>query len=180
MSFFALIDWEARSRKLPYLIIGGYAVIAHGYPRLTFDYDFAIERSRQSEWLACLGALGYVVHHDGGAFLQLSSNQHAEPVDLMLLNDSTFTKLFASSVEKPAGGALVRFPSVEHLIALKVHALQHTHTRRFMKDFQDVVELVLRNKINLADTSIQDMFTKYGNHELYEKVRRACADDTQL
>ena len=98
----------------------------------------------------------------------------------MLLNDSTFTKLFASSVEKSAGGVLVRFPCVEHLIALKVHALQHTHTRRFLKDFQDVVELVLRNKINLADSSIQDMFTKYGNNELYEKVRRACADDAQF
>jgi hypothetical protein len=175
MNFFATIEREASSRKLPYLVIGGYAVIAHGYPRLTFDFDLAVERTRQADWLSCVAALGYTVHHDGGAFLQLRSSQHSWEVDLMLLNDDTFQKLFHGSVEKLAGGVTVRFPSVEHLIALKVHALKHTHTRRFLKDFQDVVELVLRNKINLADPAMRDIFTRYGSDELYEKIQRTCA-----
>lgn len=176
MNFFNTIDREAGLRKLPYMVIGGYAVVAHGYPRLTFDFDLAIERARQTDWLACVAALGYAVLHDGGAFLQLRSTRHSWALDLMLLNDETFSKLYAASVEKMAGGVPVRFPSVEHLIALKVHALQHTRTRRFLKDFQDVIELVLRNKINLADPAMRDIFMRYGNNELYEKVRRACAN----
>jgi len=174
MNFFTIIEREASSRKLPYLVIGGYAVIAHGYPRLTFDFDLAIERTRRTEWLACVAALGYAVQHDGGTFLQLRSDQHSWEVDLMLLNEDTFRKLFKASVEMATGGVQVRFPSVEHLIALKVHALKNTRTRRFLKDFQDVVELVMRNKINLADPAMRDIFMRYGDNELYEKIQRAC------
>jgi hypothetical protein len=176
MNFFTTIDREAGLRKLPYMVIGGYAVIAHGYPRLTFDYDLAVERTRQADWLAGVATLGYTVFHDGGTFLQLRSTRHSWALDLMLLNDQTFSKLYAASVEKITSGVPVRYPSVEHLIALKVHALQHTHTRRFFKDFQDVIELVLRNKINLADPAMRDIFQRYGNNELYEKIRRACAE----
>ena len=150
MSFFTVIDKEAKARGLPYLLIGGYAVIAHGFPRLTFDVDLAIERARKSEWLQCAAALGYSVHHDGGAFLQLGSKEHDWPLDFMLLNDSTFAKLSATSVERTIDGVTVRIPSVLHLIALKIHALNHTRTRRFLKDFEDVTELIQRDKIDLA------------------------------
>lgn len=177
MDFFAVIDQAAKNARLPYLVIGGYAVIAHGYPRLTFDFDLAIEKARQREWLECVAALGYAVHHDGGAFLQLSSTPSAWPLDFMLLEDGTFQKLFAASETKPMGKTKVRVPRVEHLIALKVHALNHSRTRRFLKDFQDVIELVLRNKIDLASPEIHEIFRRYGTSELYEKVRTACAKE---
>ena len=95
----------------------------------------------------------------------------------MLLSDSTFSKLSAASVERDVGGVKIRVPSVQNLIALKVHALNHTRTRRFLKDFQDVIELVLRNKIDLAEPDIRDIFSRYGTDDLYEKVRRACHTD---
>ena len=180
MSFFAVIDHEASARALPYLVIGGYAVIAHGYPRLTFDLDLAIERSRQSAWLEATATLGYSVHHDGGAFLQLSSHQFSWPLDFMLLNDATFSKLLSASVARSIGDVTLRVPCVEHLIALKVHALNHTRTRRFLKDFQDVTELVQRNKIELAAPEIREIFKRYGTSELYEKVRRACTGDGRI
>jgi predicted nucleotidyltransferase len=95
----------------------------------------------------------------------------------MLLNDSTFEKLFAASVTKSMGETKVRVPCVEHLVALKVHALKHARTRRFLKDFQDVTELVLRNRIDLASAEIHEIFQRYGTPELYEKVRSACAKE---
>src|SRR5436305_4287831 len=107
MSFFEVIDHEAKARGLPYLVIGGYAVIAHGFPRLTFDFDLAIEKQRRTEWLQCVSALGYAVHHDGGAFLQLSSGKHSWPLDFMLLNESTFAKLSGSAVERTIDGTNV-------------------------------------------------------------------------
>jgi hypothetical protein len=180
MTFFTVIDQAARASHLSYLVIGGYAVIAHGYPRLTFDFDLAVERERRREWLECVAALGYGVHHDGGNFLQLASEQHAWPLDLMLLNESTFSKLIRASVTRNIGETSIRIPSVEHLLALKFHALKHTHARRFLKDFQDVTDLIIRNRIDLAAPEIREIFQRYGPPDLYEKVRRACADDANL
>ena len=177
MNFFAVIEQAASAARLPYLVIGGYAVIAHGYPRLTFDFDLAIERARQREWLECVAGLGYSVDHDGGAFLQLTSRSHAWPLDFMLLNDSTFAKLFTASVARTIGDTTIRVPCVEHLIALKVHALNHAHARRFLKDFQDATELVLRNRIDLASAEIREIFQRYGTPDLYEKVRNACTKE---
>jgi hypothetical protein len=48
---------------LPYLVIGGYAVAAHGYSRLTFDIDILVRRVDKEVWherclkagLRCIG-----------------------------------------------------------------------------------------------------------------------------
>jgi predicted nucleotidyltransferase len=174
VNLIATIDKEAKARGLPYLIVGGYAVIAHGYPRVTFDLDLAIRRSQQEEWLRLVQRLGYSVFHDGGAFLQLTSPEERWPLDLMLLNDGTFEKLHGQAVAQDIGEVRVPIVSLLHLIALKVHALKNTRTHRFLKDFQDVTELVTRNKINLASPELQEIFERYGTPELYGKISRAC------
>jgi hypothetical protein len=155
MSLFAIIDREAKARGLEYLVIGGYAVIAHGYPRLTFDLDIAIERTQQEEWLQLAGSLGYVLHHDGGAFLQLTSEEQRWPLDLMLVNESTFAKLTNAAVERDFEKVRVPVVSLLHLVAMKVHAMKNTRTRRFLKNFQDVMELIARNRIDLATPSFE-------------------------
>ncbi len=178
MNFFTIIEREASSRKLPYLVIGGYAVIAHGYPRLTFDFDLAVERTKEAAWLECAAALGYTTKQHHGSFLQLVSACEQWPLDLMLLNEQTFSKMFQSSesrrVGESAGGGVARVPCVAHLIALKVHALHHGHAGRFLKDFEDVIELVQRNKIDLSGAEMQETFRRYGTPELHDKIRRRC------
>ncbi len=56
--------------SLPYAIMGGIAVRAHGLPRPTFDVDFtlAIPRSRLLELFEAIESLGYTVpdHHARG------------------------------------------------------------------------------------------------------------------
>jgi hypothetical protein len=174
VDFFATLDDAAKSRGLPYLIIGGYAVIAHGFARLTFDFDIAVERARQADWIECTRSMGYSVAHDGGAFLQLIADKQLLPLDLMLLNPSTFAKLSSAAVQKKIAGRSFPVVSLLHLLALKVHALNHTRTRRFLKDFEDITELVSRNKIDLESPELREIFQKYGTTELYDKVRRAC------
>ena len=43
--------------------------------------------------------------------------------------------------------ARMRIPSLDHLIALKLHALKHTRAHRFLKDFQDLEGLLVINNI---------------------------------
>ena len=92
----------------------------------------------------------------------------------MLVNSHTFTVIMMAAVEMDIYGHRMLVPSLEHLIALKVHALKHSHIGRFMKDFQDVENLIRVNGLDLRSENIRQLFLKYGNVELYEKVIRAC------
>jgi hypothetical protein len=47
----------AAERKLPFLLIGGNAVILPGYPRNTIDIDFLVPAARRSQWLDAMHAL---------------------------------------------------------------------------------------------------------------------------
>ena len=49
--------------------------------------------------------------------------------------------------------------------------------RRFLKVFQEMIELAVRNKIDLSEPGIRDIFSRCGTADLYEKVRRACLAD---
>lgn len=56
--------------RLPYAIMGGIAVRAHGLPRPTFDVDFvlAVPRARLADLFTALKEAGYTVpdHYHGG------------------------------------------------------------------------------------------------------------------
>ena len=63
--------------------------------------------------------------------------------------------------------------SLEHLIALKLHVLKQARLHRFLKDFQDVVELVRINHLDLHSDAMRALFIRYGTAELHEKITRA-------
>jgi predicted nucleotidyltransferase len=91
----------------------------------------------------------------------------------MLVNEATFDRMLTSSQEINFGAVAVRIPSLQHLIALKLHVLKQGLEHRMLGDLDDVVQLVLANRIDLDQQEWKETFEKYGHHELYEKVRRA-------
>ena len=58
---------------LPYLVIGGYAVVAHGYSRTTIDIDLLVRRTDKLTWhdrclkmgLRCIGQSHAFAQYDG-------------------------------------------------------------------------------------------------------------------
>ena len=178
MGLFQKINLEARKRDLPFLVIGGLAVNFHGYSRDTADLDLLIQHDAREPWLSLFAELAYSVDRDEGAFMQLSPpTQGAWPVDLMMVREPTFRPIFDHGKEVEMYGARLLIPTLEHLLALKLHALKHTHAGRFLKDFLDVENLVKVNKVDLRLENVRQMFLKYGNLELYEKVSRACSNE---
>jgi hypothetical protein len=176
VNFFETIDTETHKCNLRFLVIGGLAINLYGYSRETADLDFLTCRDDRDEWLKLLGQLGYKVFSDGGNFIQLSSAvQTAWPVDLMLVQKKTFQPMFAASREIDLYGRLSRIPSLEHLIALKLHALKNTRMHRFLKDFLDVENLIRINGLDMKSKNVRQLFAKYGTMELYEKVSNALA-----
>ncbi|HXE41462.1 MAG TPA: hypothetical protein VN516_00455 [Candidatus Baltobacteraceae bacterium] len=178
MNFFETIDAETRKRKLQFLVIGGHAVNLYGYSRETADLDFLICADNRAEWLKLFSQLDYKIFNDGGNFLQLASDgKSAWPIDLMLVQEKTFKPMFAVSREIDLYGIISRIPSLEHLIALKLHVLKNTRLHRFLKDFLDVENLIRINGLDIKSEKIRQLFIKYGTIELYEKVSATLASE---
>ena len=175
MNIFQSIERAAKERGLNFVVIGGFAVIKHGYGRLTADFDLLVQRESLEGWHALLSDLGYDVAQERETFRQYAAREGTGwPVDLMLVSETTFQGIWAAAKPASIHGAQLPLVSLEHLLSLKLHALKHSRLRRFLKDFDDVIQLVVVNKIDLRSPAIRDLFLKYGNADLYEKICRAC------
>jgi Uncharacterised nucleotidyltransferase len=171
MNLFAWLDETARAQGLSFLIIGGHAVNAHGFARVTQDLDLLIRAAEVEKWLAALKAVGYEVVHDGGKFLQLSdSAKGGSPLDLMLVNEQTFSQMKAASKEAQIQKFPFLIPCLDHLLALKMHALKHGPSRRGYKDLVDVLSLIDANEIDVRSDKFRSLCDKYGDAKIYERI----------
>ena len=93
------------------------------------------------------------------------------PVDLMLVNSRTFEKLSAGATVSEVDGQQIRYPSLLHLIALKLHALRHGLEHRRARDLGDVVELMMINQLNLAAPEFQEILERYGTPAITAELR---------
>lgn len=170
-----IIGASSKNSELPFLVIGGLAVIAHGYPRDTVDLDYLVRRSDREAWIRALVCQGYGLAHEHENFAQFTSEPGGTDVDLMFVNDSTFDAMFAASTSQDTGVSQARFPSLEHLVALKLHVLKQGLRHRALKDMDDVINLLLANRVDLRQENWKQLFVKYGNQDMYEKIARAIA-----
>jgi predicted nucleotidyltransferase len=174
-NIFQSIERAAHEHKLPFVVIGGLAVIEHGYSRATTDFDILISQADKDAWHSLLLELGYKLDHEKEAFRQYTiPDGSVWPVDLMLVAPATFQGMATASHTCSIQGARMQFASLEHLLALKLHALKYSHVGRFLKDFEDIIQLVRSNRMDLHTSAIKDLFLKYGNADLYGKICRAC------
>ncbi len=144
---------------LRFLIIGGWAVGAHGNPRATFDVDFMIRRADRDGWFERAMACGMKLFRESGAFAQFT--QAGDAFDLMLVADQTFGKMWDASEARAFGEMKARVPCLDHLLALKLHALRQNLAHRTSKDADDVEVLLRRHEINLGDSHYKTLFLKY-------------------
>ena len=95
---------EAEKRNVEFLVIGGHAVVHHGYERMTTDVDFLSEQGAREAWRSILGAFGYELAVETPAFEQFSKQEPGWPqVDIMFVNSSTWENLRGESEAKTSG-----------------------------------------------------------------------------
>ena len=92
-------------------------------------------------------------------FMQFTQ-ERGTAIDLMLVRDETFEQFWTASEERTAMGVLVRVPSLDHLIALNLHALKQQLAHRTFKDADDVGSLVRMNKLDLQSPRYEQLFLK--------------------
>lgn len=178
MSVFQTITQKAAEAGFTFLVIWGYAVMAHGFVRATDDPDLLVQRTRRDQWRRFLEGLGMTVYREAPAFTQFNPPPGGRlPVDLMVVPDGIFDQMRACAEPASVGGVAFGVVSLLHLIALKCHAIQHGKSLRRIKDTDDLIQLITINGLDLNEPELRATVLKHGDQELYERLRRACASD---
>jgi hypothetical protein len=178
VSVLRTISEKATEAGLPLLLIGGYAVMAHGFVRATDDLDLLVQGSRRDQWRRLLEGLGMSVYREMPAFMQFNPSPGARlPVDLMFVPDEVFERMRVEADEASVEDLSLGIVSLLHLIALKCHAIQHGKELRRLKDTEDLIQLAIINHLDLNEPELRATIVKHGNQELYEKLQRACSSE---
>ena len=161
---------EAQKLGLTYLLIGGHAVNAYCEPRATLDVDFLIRKEDAPRWRGLLAAEGFLLKNEGENFLQFSPPYGVSfRLDLMMVNDSTFTKLRETALLTRCLGIEVLIPTALNLIALKVHAIHYGPAERQGKDWLDIENLVRAAGMDPKGPDLRAVFHRHGTPELYSE-----------
>jgi hypothetical protein len=171
MDFAGLLGIGDEPPPLRFVVIGGYAVNAHGYTRATFDVDFLIQKEDRAAWIERLLGRELRIFRESENFVQFAQPE-GDPLDLMLVRHETFEQFWRASEIRSVGSLQVRVPALDHLLALKLHALKQQSRHRTFKDADDVETLVRLNKVDLTTSRYEELFLKYGSREIYETIKR--------
>src|ERR1019366_2884054 len=96
MSVLLTISQKAGEAELPLLLIGGYAVMAHGFVRATDDLDLLVQASQRDRWCRLMEGLGMSVYREMPSFVQFDPPPGGRlPVDLMFMADEVFDRMLA-------------------------------------------------------------------------------------
>jgi predicted nucleotidyltransferase len=157
-------DFEAIARALndagvPFIIVGGIAVVEHGYGRNTVDVDMVIRLDRQSVLKAfeALGKLGYrprvpisaeafadpvarqqLIEEKKMQVLNFWSDSHRDtPLDIFVREPFDFVREYEQAqIREPSPGLPVRIVQLRTLFEMKKAAGR-------LKDLADIDELNL-------------------------------------
>jgi hypothetical protein len=164
---------KAAEAGIPFLVIGGHAVIAYGFPRQTADLDLLVREEDREAWHALVTGLGYTPYHLQANFLMYNSLATGmAPLDFMIVNGQTFSRLATDAGRLGAEGHGAMIPSLRHLVALKLHALRSGQAHRQERDLLDVTTLVELHAIDLASPDYREIFERYGTATIRAEIDR--------
>jgi hypothetical protein len=166
----------AAERGLPFLLVGGNAVILWGVPRFTRDIDFVITDEHRSAWHDLITSLGYKMFHKVDAFEQFEC-PGLPGIDLMLVHADTWGKLIPAARDVDLDqGAKAKIPDVLHLIAMKLNASRNPLRRSDAADIQDVIALIKVCTLDIRTEAFQAVLDRYASAEDRAKIEAIVPD----
>ncbi|MEW6745887.1 MAG: nucleotidyl transferase AbiEii/AbiGii toxin family protein [Planctomycetota bacterium] len=171
MEILRILTHRGRERGISFILIGGHALNVYGVARQTGDVDIVVRAEDRNEWRAILTSLGYKLYHDHPSFMQfMAPSIDTWPVDLILVDGPTFTGLHHDGREVELGAARVIVPSVEHLLALKLHVLKQQQPERELRDLEDILGLIERARVDVSRPAFLHLCEKYGTREIHDRI----------
>lgn len=175
--FLVHITTVARQRNLPFLLVGGNAVILYGVPRFTRDIDLLITDQYRDAWQTLMLENGYQLFHRVHAFDQYEPKEKkggsTPGVDFMLVDENVWLKLMKEARWIDAGeDHQIQVPSPLHFIAMKLTAASSPSRRQNAQDLSDVAALMKRQGLDLNHPDVYATVMKYGGSSLLEQLRK--------
>jgi len=170
-TIFHLISIEFKKAKIPLVLIGGFAVNYYGVTRQTADIDFLTTKENSAEALELLKRAGYKQGVVQKVFARLEdSKTYLIDIDFMFVDKETLTRIIEDGKKIRIAGRSFIVPSLNHLIALKLHSVKFNPEIREFKDLPDIINLLRVNKVNVRTERFRKLCLKYGTKELYHKI----------
>ncbi len=91
-------------------------------------------------------------------------------VDFMFVDKDTLDKIINAGKEISIANQKFIVPRLNHLIALKLHAIRYNPKIREYKDLPDIIQLIRINELNVKDVEFKNLCLKYGTEELYNRI----------
>lgn len=160
----------------PVAIIGGFALLAYGIQRATFDLDFVTSQAARDAVIAFLEAEGYETLHRSASYSNhLHPSSDLGRIDFVYVDAETAAKLFAAARPTTLLGQIdVLTPKPEHLAAMKVRALANDPSRR-LQDLRDIQQLLGLPGIDREE--VRGYFAAVDLEYLYEQHLRGTIGD---
>ena len=161
----------AAQKKLPFLLIGGNAMILLGFPRNTIDLDLLVPMARRSAWLDLMRDLRFHLYHGSDAFAQFEpGGSGMVSVDLMFVDDRTWERLYAEPLARDVAGHPILIPQPEHLIALKLHSASSPDRQRSEMDWEDIRQIIRICGIDSANPAFREIVLRYGGEKALRRI----------
>ncbi|MEK7849472.1 MAG: nucleotidyl transferase AbiEii/AbiGii toxin family protein [Candidatus Omnitrophota bacterium] len=172
-SIFDLLSDISNKTGISFVLIGGFAVNYYKCARQTLDVDFLITEKDFEKILPCLESAGYKTDYRQDVFVRLIFRKDdllMMDIDFMFVDESTLARIGQDASKTRIAGCELRVPSLEHLIALKLHAARHNPKLRLSKDIPDIINLIRVNKIDVKTKKFKELCLKYGTEDIYNKI----------
>jgi hypothetical protein len=174
----ALDEWG-----IPYMIIGGQAVLVHGEPRMTEDIDVTLGVSSDSleTVIRFVTSLGWEIMVENPEtfvkrtmVLPCRDPQSGIKIDLIFSFSPYERQAIGRAVKIRFGSRFVRFASVEDLVVHKIIAgrprdiedarlvlaknpnIDEKYLRSWLKEFEDATEIDYSARYNAISSSLRD------------------------
>jgi len=172
MPIYAPVFEAFREADIPFVVIGGHAVVLHGHHRNTFDLDLLISEPYITAAKSLLELLGYAPYFESGAFVQLTPRSGLPPLDIMIVDETTFERLSQFTESRVLDGENIQIPDPKRLIAMKLHALKAVSRSNREKDWDDIAGVIRATNQDIEDHHFQEILKQYGQPGAIDEIRR--------
>ncbi len=169
-SVFQLLSRVFAKAKVRSALIGGFAVNFYKVSRQTADIDFIIKKEDFEKIAPLLEEAGYSASRYDLFARCTNHTLDRMDIDFLFVDETTLHRIIDEGKAVKIAHREFIVPSLQHLIALKLHALKYRASSG-NNDLLDIVRLIGENGINYDDADFKALCLRYGSESIYEKIQ---------
>jgi hypothetical protein len=168
---FQLLSEIVKKHDAKIVLIGGFAVNEYSVSRHTADVDFLITQNDFRKIHEPLKKAGYTEFILQETFINLrDKNKQLMDIDFMFIDEKTLTEIIEQGKITRIKEYPFVLPSLNHLLALKLHSVKYNQEIRESRDIPDILELLRVHRKEITESDFKQLCDKYGPPGIFDKL----------